>query len=157
MTQQQTAMRRSGWALIVIGVLFALTALPLLHPAARIFLQIAYWPMQQVPFGLIVPIPLLVAITGGLTVGLGGMLWALGTYVAPLSPDAARKVTWVAAWSWFCTDSTASILVGAPFNAVLNLTFLALMLLSCRPRAGNAATADNDVASPLAAKVGQRS
>ena len=134
MTQQQSAMRRSGWILIVTGALFALTGLPLLHPVAQIFLQIAYWPMQDVPSGLAVPVPLLVAITGGLTVGLGGMLWALGTYVAPLSPDAATKVTWVATWSWFCTDSTASILVGAPFNAVLNLTFLALMLLSCRRR-----------------------
>ena len=136
MTQQETSMRRSGWILIAIGTIFALSALPMLHPLTRTFLQIAYWPVNQVPADLVVPIPLLVAISGGLTVGFGGLLWALGTYVAPLSPEAASKVTWVTAWSWFCTDSTISIFVGAPFNAVLNLTFLALMLLSCRPKAG---------------------
>ncbi|WP_390914639.1 hypothetical protein [Pseudosulfitobacter sp. SM2401] len=81
---------------------------------------------------LTVPVPLFVAITGGLTAGLGGMLWALGTYVAAAVPDAAAKVTQIAAWVRFCTDSTASVLVGAPFNVVLNLSFLALMLISSR-------------------------
>jgi len=134
MTQQQTAMRRSGIALAVIGAFFAIAALPAFHPIIQIFLQIAYWPLHTVPSDLLVPIPLLVAITGGLTAGLGGMLWSLGTNVAPVSPIAATKVTQITAWSWFCTDSTASVLVGAPFNVVLNLSFLALMLLSSRTR-----------------------
>ena len=134
MTQQQTAMRRSGIALAAIGAFFAIAALPAFHPIIQIFLQIAYWPLHTVPSDLLVPVPLLVAITGGLTAGLGGMLWSLGTYVAPVSPIAATKVTQIAAWSWFCTDSTASVLVGAPFNVVLNLSFLALMLFSSRTR-----------------------
>lgn len=134
MTLQQTNMRRSGTVLIGIGAFFAIAALPLLHPVVTIFLQIAYWPMHSVPSEILVPVPLLVAISGGLTAGLGGMLWALGTYVAPLSPSAAAKVTQIAAWSWFCIDSTTSLLVGAPVNVVLNLSFLALMLLSSRVR-----------------------
>ena len=84
------------------------------------------------PPNLTVPVPLLVAISGGLTAGLGGMLWALGTYVAGTAPDGAAKVTQITVWLWFCTDSTTSVLVGAPFNAVLNLAFLALMLISSR-------------------------
>lgn len=132
MTKQQSAMRRSGIAMIVIGVLFAVAALPALHPVVKIFLQLAYWPMHSIPPDLLVPVPLLVAITGGLTAGLGGMLWSLGAYVAPVSPMVAARVTQIAAWSWFCTDSMASVLVGAPFNVVLNLSFLLLMLLSCR-------------------------
>ena len=62
------------------------------------------------------------------------MQWALGTYVAPLSSNIAAKVANVSAWIWFCTDSMGSILVGAPFNAVLNLSFLILILLSSRPQ-----------------------
>ena len=132
MTKQQSAMRKSGIFLIGIGIAFAISALPMLHPAARIFLQIAYWPVHSVPSELVVPVPLLLAITGGLTAGFGAMVWALGTYVAPVAPVAAAKVTQVTAWTWFSTDSTASILAGAPFNVVLNLSFLLLMLLASR-------------------------
>ncbi len=135
MSQQSSSMRRTGVFLAATGVLFTLSALPQLHFLAHIFLQVAYWPIHDVPAGLSVPAPLLLAICGGLTVGLGGMVWALGTYVAPLSAEAATKVTWVTAWSWFAVDSTGSILVGAPFNVVLNLVFLVLMLMSSRSKA----------------------
>ena len=76
-----------------------------------------------------------------MTAGLGGMLWGLGTHVAPLSPEAAAKVTRNAAWTWFAIDSAMSILVGAPFNAVLNLGFLGAMLWACQPQAAQEATA----------------
>lgn len=133
MTLQQSAMRISGGVLVATGVLFALAALSFLHPIAHIFLQIAYWPIHTVPAELTVPVPLLLVITGGLTAGLGGMQWALGTHVAPVSSVAAAKTAQIAAWSWFCVDSSGSVLVGAPFNVVLNLSFLVLILLSCRP------------------------
>ena len=141
MTHQQMAMRRAGWVPISIGAFFALAALPTFHPLVKIFLQIAYWPIQSVPPELTVPVPLLVAITGGLTAGLGGMLLALSIHVAGTAPEAAAKVTQMAAWTWFCTDSTASVLVGAPFNLVLNLSFLALMLISSKERASQSTVA----------------
>ncbi|SLN36513.1 hypothetical protein [Ruegeria meonggei] len=134
MTQQQSAMRFAGGVLAATGILFALAALPALHPAAHVFLQVAYWPLHDVPPELAVPTPLLLGISGGLTVGLGAMQWALGTYVASISADSAAKVARCTAWTWFVTDSTASVLVGAPMNVVLNLSFLALILLSCKPR-----------------------
>lgn len=134
MTDQQTAMQRAGWVTLSIGIFFAASALPVLHPAVHLFLQIAYWPFDDVPPDLSVPTPLLVAISGGLTAGFGGMLWGLGRYVSPISQEAAARVTWVAALSWFCTDSAMSVVVGAPMNVVINALFLALMLFSCRPR-----------------------
>lgn len=133
MTPQQSSMRLSGTILVVTGVLFALTVLPTLHGLAHIFLMVAYWPIHPVASDLAVPSPLLLAITGGLTAGLGAMQWALGTYVAPLSSTAAAKVAKITAWVWFCTDSACSVLAGAPFNVVLNLSFLLLILLSSRP------------------------
>ncbi len=139
MTHQQQAMRRAGFVLIAVGVFFALAALPIFHPLVKVFLTIAYWPIHSVPPELSVPLPLLVAITGGLTAGLGGMLLALSIHVAGTAPEAAAKVTQFAAWTWFCTDSTASVLVGAPFNVVLNLSFLALMLISSKERASQQA------------------
>lgn len=133
MTNQQTAMKLAAWATIGIGVFFAASALPILHPAVHLFLSIVYWPFNDVPSDLSVPTPLLVAISGGLMTGFGGMLWALGHYVSPISELAAARVTQVAAWSWFCTDSTMSVLVGAPVNVGINALFLILMLVACRP------------------------
>ena len=134
MTDQQKTMKQAAWVTISIGLIFAASALPGLHPAVHLFLQIAYWPFYDVPSDLGVPVPLLVAISGGLMTGLGGMLWALGRYVSPISQEAAAHVTRIAAWSWFCTDSTMSVFVGAPMNVAINASFLALMLLSCRVR-----------------------
>lgn len=136
MTDQQTRLKRAAWATIGVGVFFAASAAPILHPAVHLFLQIAYWPFHDFAPDLIVPDPLLVAISGGLMTGMGGMLWALGRYVSVLSEEAATRVTQVAAWSWFCTDSTMSILVGAPMNVVINTSFLALMLFAAQPSRG---------------------
>lgn len=133
MTPQQSNMRRAGIGLIVFGAVFALAAvIPGLHATLVLFLKLAFWPMATVPSEIAVPLPLLIAISGGLTAGLGGMLWALGTHVAPLSAEAADRVTRMAAWTWFAIDSTGSVLVGAPFNAVLNVGFLVLMLWASR-------------------------
>ncbi|MEL6573519.1 MAG: hypothetical protein AAFQ64_17825 [Pseudomonadota bacterium] len=132
MTPQQTRMRRAGAVLIAFGVGFALLALPFLNAGAKPFLQLAYWPMQPDAAVISAPVPLLVGIAGGLTAGLGAMLWAVATQVVPVSPMAGAKVVRTTAWVWYVVDSTASIAAGAPFNAVLNLGFLAIMLWACR-------------------------
>lgn len=63
------------------------------------------------------------------------MMWTVGTEVMPIAPDAGRKVILFSALIWFVTDSTFSIVAGSPFNAALNLIFLALMLGSLAPKA----------------------
>ncbi len=135
MMDQQTTMKRAAWITIGIGVVFAVSALPVLHPAVHLFLQITHWPFHDVSPDLNVPVPELVAISGGLMTGLGGMLWGLGHYVSPISERASARVTQIAAWCWFCTDSTVSILVGTPMNIVVNASFLVLMLVSCKAHA----------------------
>ncbi|MEM9585505.1 MAG: hypothetical protein AAGA08_20550 [Pseudomonadota bacterium] len=132
MSDQKTIMKRAAWATIAIGIFFAASALPVLHPAVQLFLKIAHWPYHSLPSELSPPSPLLVAISGGLMTGMGGMLWALGHYVSPISEEATRRVTLVAAWSWFCTDSIMSNLVGAPMNVAINALFLALMLFASK-------------------------
>lgn len=136
MLPQQTKMRRAGIVLIVFGIGFALLALPFLGAGAKPFFQLAYWPMQTDVTALGAPVPLLVGIAGGLTAGLGGMLWAVATHVLPVAPEAGVKVVRTTAWVWYAVDSSASIAAGAPFNAVLNLAFLALMLWACRMEGG---------------------
>ena len=49
MTPQHLRMQRTGIGLIATGALFAVAALPPLHPLVRVFLNIAYWPLHDVP------------------------------------------------------------------------------------------------------------
>ncbi|MEO0930678.1 MAG: hypothetical protein AAFY14_08500, partial [Pseudomonadota bacterium] len=114
MSELQSALRRNGLILVGIGVVFALAVIPAFHPAAWLFLQLAYWPMAEVPAALVPPAGVLVAISAGLTVGIGALMWGIGTHVAPVSAEAARRVTTLTGWSWFAVDSTASVLAGAP-------------------------------------------
>lgn len=96
-----------------------------------------FWPVANLPietraFNLLEPVPLLAAVVGGLTVGLGGMLWALGTWVSPLSEPAARRVALVATGVWFLVDSAGSISVGAPTNLLVNILFAAIVVIAAR-------------------------
>ncbi|MEL6838321.1 MAG: hypothetical protein AAFP85_03460 [Pseudomonadota bacterium] len=132
MSELQSALRRNGLILVGIGVVFALAVIPAFHPAAWLFLQLAYWPMAEVPAALVPPAGVLVAISAGLTVGIGALMWGIGTHVAPVSAEAARRVTTLTGWSWFAVDSTASVLAGAPMNVALNVIFLFLILQAAR-------------------------
>ena len=134
LTDMERALRRNGWIIGAFGVGFAATAVPPLHGLLHVFLQLAYWPLAEIPKALPAPVGLGVAISGGVTAGLGAALWALGRHVAPVAPEAARAVARRSGWVWFIVDGSASAAVGAPFNIVLNLIFLALILLPVRDR-----------------------
>lgn len=72
---------------------------------------------------------LTLAILGGITAGWGAMIWMLITRIYADQPDVAGPMIVVSTLVWFVVDSLGSVLSGAPFNAVLNLTFLALLVL----------------------------
>ncbi len=132
MSQLEIALRRNGVIIAGFGVIFALAVIPAFHSILWYFAQLAYWPLSTVPQGLAAPAGLFLAIGGGLTTGFGVGIWALGTHVAPVAPDAARRCATLMAWGWFSVDSTASVLAGAPMNVVLNLIFLFLILQAAR-------------------------
>lgn len=135
MTKEQKRMRINGIIIASVGVALAATAWPPLYPLAELFLNLAHWPFSQAPALLDPTGRLMLAIGGGLTAGIGAMMWTVGTEVMPIAPDAGRKVILFSALIWFVTDSTFSIVAGSPFNAALNLIFLALMLGSLAPKA----------------------
>lgn len=134
MNNLEKTLRRNGLVIAVTGLVFAIAVLPAFHGVLWLFLQLAYWPMAEVPRAMVIPVGLTVGISGGLTTGIGATLWALGRYVAPIAPDAARRCAFMMGWSWFAVDSAASVLAGAPFNVVLNLLFLALILQAAYAR-----------------------
>ena len=139
MTKEQKRLRVNGIIVVVTGILLAAAVLTPIYPLGRLFLTLAHWPFFEAPATLDPSGRLMLAIGGGLTVGVGAMMWTVGTEVMPVAPAAGRRVVLYFAISWFVTDSLFSVFAGSPFNAVLNLIFLALMLGSLEFKARDAA------------------
>ena len=139
MTKEQRAMRINGTIVSVLGLALAASAWTPIYPLAKLFLNLAHWPFSGAPSVLDSTGRLMFAIGGGLTAGIGAMMWTVGTEVMLVAPDAGRKVIMHSALVWFVTDSTFSIVAGSPFNAALNLVFLALMLGSLKFNSGKVA------------------
>jgi hypothetical protein len=62
-------------------------------------------------------------------VGFGVLQWLVLTKLFAREPALARHMLLSCMWSWFVVDSTASVVAGAPFNAVMNVPFLMLFLV----------------------------
>ena len=139
MTKEQKRLRLNGIIIAVTGILFAVAVLTPIYPLGRLFLSLAHWPFFEAPAMLDPTGRLMLAISGGLTAGVGVMMWTVGTEVMPVAPIAGRRVVLNFAVSWFITDSLFSVLAGSPFNAALNLIFLALMLGALDFKASDAA------------------
>ncbi|WP_282096367.1 hypothetical protein [Epibacterium ulvae] len=128
MTKEQRRMRMNGMIVAVLGIVLAVTTWIPLYPLAKLFLNLAHWPFSSAAATLDPTGRLMLAIGGGLTAGFGAMMWAVSSEVMPVAPDAGRKVILYSALTWFSIDSAFSVVAGSPFNAALNLIFLALML-----------------------------
>ena len=134
MTKEQKRLRKNGIIVAVLSILLTTAVWSPLYPLAQLFLTLAHWPFFEAPEALDATGRLMLAIGGGLTTGMGTMMWVVGTEVIPVAPRAGRRVVLFSASAWFLIDSLFSIVAGSPFNAALNLIFLALMLGSLNLR-----------------------
>ncbi len=69
------------------------------------------------------------AISGGLLIGMGLMVWQITTRIYAHDPATGSAIILWGIWGWYLTDSAGSILAGAWFNAVLNTGFLLMFVL----------------------------
>lgn len=118
----------ASFTLIGFGVLSAISAHPSLNVLSRWFISLAVWPFGEISALIDMETRLLWAILGGITSGWGVMFWLLATQMYETHYEKLRPIMLKAILSWFIIDSLASIASGAAFNAVLNLSFLALFL-----------------------------
>lgn len=116
--------------------LFGLPALMVpfgfIQPLLNLFLDIVYLPFDGLPVHEGRASAILFVITGGLTMGLAMQIYCVAEWVMPDQPELGRRLILYPLFAWFICDSTASVLVGAPFNAVLNLGFLLPPLFALR-------------------------
>ena len=109
------------------GLIFAVAAIPALNMPTDFMLNLVVPPHDGALEASTTR--LLAAICGGVLPGWGFMAWLIASEVLPANPLLARRLILPSIALWFVIDSSMSIAAGAPLNAVLNLSFLALFSL----------------------------
>lgn len=117
-----------GIANLIMGINFALAALPMLNLPAMLFADVVIWPVDGAEDGTAPVARLMLAISGGVIVGLGSIWLAAAGAPCREAPQVVRKLLIVGAVTWFVADSTGSLLAAAPLNVVGNIPFLGLLL-----------------------------
>lgn len=114
-----------GSALVVgFGILIALAAHPGTAGPARFLLDLIIWPIDGVGNTSAPEMRLLSAVSGGVMVGWGILLWQISTRLYAKDPELAKSLILTSIAAWFIVDSSASLLAGVPLNALLNTSFL---------------------------------
>ncbi|NKB51997.1 MAG: excinuclease ABC subunit A [Rhizobiaceae bacterium] len=117
-------------SLIGFGLLNFLSLFSILEPVMAIFLDIAFWSQFGSPHQLEGEAARLwIGISGGLLIGWGATLLLIATQVYPNTPLLGRRIILTGIISWFVMDSAGSMVAGAPFNVVMNLSFLVLFVV----------------------------
>jgi len=114
--------------LIVPGLIMVVGLVTPLMGLVEGFVDLAHWPVDgtdkiDTPAAL-----LLNAILGGILVGFGILIWQVAGLIYAKDPALGRQMLLPAVIGWFLVDSMGSVLAGSPFNAALNLIFLACLL-----------------------------
>lgn len=112
----------------LLGVVFAIGAATPAAPLVNGFVDLAHFPLDGAQAIQTKSEALTMAIAGGLSVGLGVVIWLLAHHFAASHPQAVAQILTYAALAWYIPDSLGSLLAGAWFNVVMNSGFLALLL-----------------------------
>jgi hypothetical protein len=129
--------RAIGLATAAFGLAFALGAWPPLAGPTRIFADLVFWPLDGAETLDAPAARLFAAVSGGLTVAFGLILWLLGREGFVQAPALSRRLVLLMSFGWCAVDSTGSLLAGSPANVLANLALLALFtgpLLRAEPQ-----------------------
>lgn len=114
---------------IGFGVIAVLAALPSTSGVMRFLADLIFWPVDGAQTVSADETRLLSAISGGLMVGWGLLLWLLAARLFPNDPDLGRRLILPSISAWFVVDSLGSIAAGAPINALFNIAFLPMFFV----------------------------
>jgi hypothetical protein len=144
--RKMTVVSRQKWlknaAILVIlfGPVVSLAAHPATAGLNGMFVDLAFWPFNGLPTIDDPATRLLSAISGGLTMGWGVMIYLLATKLYPREPQLAGSIILTSVVIWFVTDSIGSAFAGAPANVLINLVFLVIFLVPILGARSKAAT-----------------
>lgn len=130
-----TQLKVASAIVIGFGILGVLATHPATSEPMRMLYDVAFWPGTGARSVAAPETKLALAISGGLTIGWGVMLWLVATQLYPREPKLTRTIILASVGTWFAVDSAASVVAGAPFNTMLNLMFLLMFYLLLRKTA----------------------
>ena len=121
----RVAWLKTGSAVTIgFGILIAAAAVPALQAPTALLLDLVFLPLDGAPSNGAAAARLLSAISGGVLVGWGLMIWLLATRLYAREPDICREIILTSIVSWFVIDSAMSVAAGAALNAIFNVGFL---------------------------------
>ncbi len=114
---------------IGFGAVMAAAALPALSAPTTLLLDLAFLPLDgaqsmDTPAGR-----LFSAVTGGVLVGWGVLLWLIADRLIPRDPALARQMILLSLLTWFVIDSMGSAVSGGYGNLLGNIVFLLMFLI----------------------------
>lgn len=123
-----TALKIAADILIIFGLMFFLALFTPLSGAVNALLNLALLTFDGSVNILAAETRLLMAISGGICVGWGAMIYMITTQVYASNPEVGGRIILVSSVAWFLVDSIGSVIAGAAFNAVLNIGFLIMFV-----------------------------
>lgn len=124
--QSVTILKGGAIVLVLFGIMAAAAAVPALSAPTLLLLDLAFWPLDGAQSLAAPETRLLCAISGGMLVGWGALLFLVADQIASTDAPLVCKLVLTSIGSWFVVDSLGSIAAGAPVNALFNVGFLLL-------------------------------
>lgn len=122
--QSVSLLKLAALATVGFGLLILSGVVPGLAAPANLLADLVFWPLDDVQAVDSATSRLLAAVTGGVMVGWGSLLYSVVSYFGVRDRSALLRFLTISLTCWYVTDSTGSVLAGAPANAFFNLLFL---------------------------------
>lgn len=123
----QNWMQAWCWAVLGVGAIFALGAIPAVDGGVRLFYDTIAWPIDGVsPYGE--QVRFTAALLGAVMMGWAMTMFALVAAADQIGAPAWRGLT-IAIVTWYVIDSIISVASGWPLNAVSNTGFVVTFLI----------------------------
>ncbi|GAA6207785.1 hypothetical protein NBRC116601_10780 [Cognatishimia sp. WU-CL00825] len=116
----------------LFGIAMVLALFTPLAQVLDVFLDLAHFPLDAQQSANTETERLLVAICGGLLVGLAVLVWMVTNLVYAENPALGARIIATGLLAWFFPDSIGSAVAGAWFNIFMNSLFLLLFLWPLR-------------------------
>jgi len=123
------ALKTAALATALFGLAMVLALITPLRAVFEIFLDLVHYPLDGQQSLSSDSAHVLTAISGGLLVGLGALIWGITQELYAKRPDVGGRIILLGVFAWYLPDSFGSYMVGAWFNVVLNTGFLAIFVL----------------------------
>ena len=121
---QAKGLRLASGVLMFFGVLVFTGSHPAVGQPVMLLAGLLIWPLDGGQDATVPVTRLLAAISGGVMVGWGLLIWLMCGTLFERAPHEVRRIVLISVVAWAIFDSTGSVLSGVPLNVGGNLLFV---------------------------------